>query len=574
MASSINASKLLPSSETVTVSSVRKSLVAVETQNNRQQVEVYTFLGKQLTSINRNVESIGRNLDTLTRAISGETRAELAQADATRRERLRDAERTAFGRSENIIESRLTSAITKPINKIKGAVSSKLFDLKKALLFLFGGWLTTKFLRMLEADAEGNTNKFEELKGEITTALAAAGAAFLVLNAGLGGLIATIGGLALRVAGFVLTKPFTALFNALKPKPTKPIPPPAGGSNRVPPAAGSGSRSGSGGGTRTNPVRPRPGVAPGSQPGSGGTILGPGGRPVPGQMQGTTPGRAPTIPSPKSGPPKITPSAARNFFSKPRSVLRGIKSLLGNARFLGALGPLLKGLYVVDKLKNRLDQGMSPTKAVVPVIPEILLTLKGAALGGGLAGAVGLTTGPGALLVGAAGAIGGGMLGSFLGGFLTDALTAGYSAFGIDNMLGFANDPITNFLQGLGLMKKPEEGGFRPGQGAAGQGGGMATPSVEPEINNNFDINSIPNPLNVNPTNTTQQTSTELMRRGPFDETPEEEMTPEIREALETLKGGFPMTGENEIPSQPTFDNENPYRNLAFSIYNISYEGR
>ena len=64
------------------------------------------------------------------------------------------------------------------------------------------------------------------------------------------------------------------------------------------------------------------------------------------------------------------------------------------------------------------------------------------------------------------------------------------------------------------------------------------------------------------------------MRRGPFDETPEDEMTPEIREALETLKGGFPMTRENEIPSQPTFDNENPYRNLAFAIYNISYEGR
>jgi hypothetical protein len=438
MASRLNTSKLLPSQSTVTASSVRESLVEVETQNNRQQVEVYTFLGKQLTSINRNVESIGRNLETLTRAISGETRAELAQADASKRERLRDAERTAFGRSENILEGRLTSAITKPINAVKGAVTSKLFDLKKALLFLFGGWLTTKFLRMLQADADGNKSEFEKLKGELVTALAAAGAAFLVLNGGLIGLITTIGGLTFRLGKFLLLKPFTSLFNALRPKPPAVTPKPPAVTPK-PPAVTPKPGATTVPGATPKPGATRPGVPPGRPPGSGGTILGPSGKPTGPQMQGTTPGRAPSIPSPKTTPPKVaTPKNPLAFFSKPRGVLRGLKSLLGNARFLGALGGVLKGAFVVSKIKSRLDQGMSPTQAVVPVIPEMLLTLKGATLGGGLAGLLGLTTGPGALLVGAAGAIGGGFIGQQIGQVVTGGLDSLYGPLGMDNLFGFA----------------------------------------------------------------------------------------------------------------------------------------
>tara|TARA_B100001094_G_scaffold311965_1_gene348157 strand:+ start:15292 stop:16998 length:1707 start_codon:yes stop_codon:yes gene_type:complete len=568
MASRLNTSKLLPSQSTVTASSVRESLVEVETQNNRQQVEVYTFLGKQLTSINRNVESIGRNLETLTRAISGETRAELSQADASKRERLRDAERTAFGRSENILESRLTAAITKPINAVKGAVSSKLFDLKKALLFLFGGWLTTKFLRMLQADANGNKSEFEKLKGELVTALAAAGAAFLVLNGGLIGLITTIGGLTFRLGKFLLLKPFTSLFNALRPKPpvVTPKPPavaPKPGATTVP---GATPKPGKPGAT-TVPGATRPGVAPGRPPGSGGTILGPTGKPTGPQMQGTTPGRAPSIPSPKPTPPKVvTPKNPLAFFSKPRGVLRGLKSLLGNARFLGALGGVLKGAFVVSKIKSRLDQGMSPTQAVVPVIPEMLLTLKGATLGGGLAGLLGLTTGPGALLVGAAGAIGGGFIGQQIGQVVTGGLDSLYDPLGMDNLFGFANDPITNFLQGLGLMKKPEEGGFTPGVGAKGRGTGVAAPPTAAAVPHLHQEN-------VKVPSTDKQTSNRLMSAGPdFDDEKDNEMPQDVRDAIQTLEQKYPLTSGNEIPNQLTYDTLNPYRSLATSIYNINYQ--
>jgi hypothetical protein len=569
MASRLNTSKLLPSQSTVTASSVRESLVEVETQNNRQQVEVYTFLGKQLTSINRNVESIGRNLETLTKAISGETRAELSQADASKRERLRDAERTAFGRSENILEGRLTSAITKPINAIKGVVSSKLFDLKKALLFLFGGWLTTKFLRMLQADADGNTSEFEKLQKEFGIAIAAGVAAFAVLNLGLIGFIAKVGGLALRISTWVIGGGFNLLFGRFfkKPPAVTPgaTPKPKPGATTVPGATPKP-------GATTVPGASRPGVPPGRLPGSGGPILGPSGKPTGPQMGGTTPGRAPSIP-PKFTPPKVSGNKGLDFLFKPRKVFSGLKGLLSGGRFISGLGGILKGLYVYQKVKNRLNEGMSPVRAVLPVIPEIMMTLKGATLGAGVAGALGLTTGPGAFLVGAAGGIAGAGAGQYVGSLVTPMLDSGYDMLGMDNMFGFLNDPITNMLQGIGLMEKPSGGAFYgPGGDPSGSGKGQAQqkPNVEAPSAASPNLSQ----ENVKVPSTDKQTSNRLMSMGPFDGNllNDNEIPQDVKETLQKLENKYPLTASNEIPDQLTYDTLNPYRSLATSIYNINYQ--
>ena len=58
---------------------LRMPFLSVEKQNNAQQTQVYTFLGKQLTSINRNIVAISTNLNTLTAAIQGETVKEQAK---------------------------------------------------------------------------------------------------------------------------------------------------------------------------------------------------------------------------------------------------------------------------------------------------------------------------------------------------------------------------------------------------------------------------------------------------------------------------------------------------------------
>ena len=76
MASRVNPQKLLP---TGNAEDTQDAILAVEKQNNAQQTQVYTFLGKQLTSINRNIVAISTNLNTLTAAIQGETVKEQAR---------------------------------------------------------------------------------------------------------------------------------------------------------------------------------------------------------------------------------------------------------------------------------------------------------------------------------------------------------------------------------------------------------------------------------------------------------------------------------------------------------------
>ena len=82
MASRVNPQKLLPVGNT---EGTQDAILAVEKQNNAQQTQVYTFLGKQLTSINRNIVAISTNLNTLTAAIQGETVKEQARRFRSRK---------------------------------------------------------------------------------------------------------------------------------------------------------------------------------------------------------------------------------------------------------------------------------------------------------------------------------------------------------------------------------------------------------------------------------------------------------------------------------------------------------
>ena len=141
----------------------------------------------------------------------------------------------------------------------------------------------------------------------------------------------------------------------------------------------------------------------------------------------------------------------------------GVKSILKSPAFGSFLGSALKIAFVASTIKNRLDQGYSPIKAIAPIIPEILITLKGAAIGGGLAGTLGLVTGPGAFLVGALGAVGGGYLGGLIGQQFTRMLDPTYDALNLDSMLKFANDPISEALQNSGLMPKTKKS-LTPGE--------------------------------------------------------------------------------------------------------------
>ena len=597
MASRVNPQKLLPAGN---AEDTQDAILAVEKQNNAQQTQVYTFLGKQLTSINRNIVAISTNLNTLTAAIQGETVKEQARADQERRTRLVDAERTAFGRSESIVEGKITSALMKPVRKIQGTVQNKLFDLKKALLFLFGGWLTTKVLKLFRADAEGNTNEFEKLKQEVITGLSVAGGIFAILSAGALGLIGTIGNLAKTIGGWVLRGGFNLIFGRLLPKTPPTTTPPPGGKGKTPPPPGGKGKTppppGGKGKTPTPPPTGGQGRQPVPPPSTGG--------------QGTQP-RSPKPPSgnqqvpPKTGNPRLTNPQPPSAPPKPTKLgaiqrllglLRGGKSKLGNGLkavlrspgFSGFLGAVLKFGYIFSTIKNRLDQGMTPTRSVIPVIPEMMLTLAGAKGGGALAGLLGLTTGPGALLTALAGAAAGGFLGQWLGSQFTPFLDSNYDSLNLDNFFKGVNDPITKVLQDAGLMKKPETSDA--GDVDSVEGALAELNRQTPEISGASEAGS-PESLSqgaaaiegapvspINPVKSAVQKAaqvTQASREG------ERAIETQLNDDMDKIRERF-MKGtssprnsiDNQVPDVLSYNPQNPYAGRAEHNYNVKIRGR
>jgi hypothetical protein len=594
MASRVNPQKLLPAGNT---EGTQDAILAVEKQNNAQQTQVYTFLGKQLTSINRNIVAISTNLNTLTAAIQGETVKEQARADQERRTRLVDAERSAFGRSEAVVEGKITSALMRPVRKIQGTVQNKLFDLKKALLFLFGGWLTTKVLKIFRADAEGNTNELEKLKQELITGLAVAGGIFAILSGGVLGLIGTIGSLALTISGWVLKGGFSLIFGRLFPKPPTTQPPKVKPPTTKPPTTRPP--------TTTTPKPPTttpkppatpprsPSVPPAAPPKSPTTPTQP--KPPSGNQQvPPRPGNPrltnPQPPSAPSAPPKVTKLGA---FQRLTELLRGgksklangIKAILRSPGFSSFLGTALKVAYIGGTIKGRLDQGMTPTRAIVPVIPEMLLTLGGAKIGGGLAGLLGLTTGPGALLAALAGAMGGGYLGGLLGSQFTSFLDSNYDSLNLDNFFKGVNDPITKVLQDAGLMKKPEtsDGGDSTEEALAAlhrqtpsPPGASEAGSPESLSQGAADIKGAPtSPINPVPSGEQKAAQvTQASREG------ERAIDAQFTEDMNRMKEQFmnPVGKHNaiddEVPDVLSYNPQNPYAGIAERNFNVKIPGR
>ena len=594
MASRVNPQKLLPPGN---AEDTQEAIAAVEKQNNAQQTQVYTFLGKQLTSINRNIVAISTNLNTLSTAIQGETVKQQARANQERRTRLVDAERSAFGRSEDIVEGKITSALMKPVRKIQGTVQKKLFDLQKALLFLFGGWLTTKLLKLFRADAEGNTNELEKLKQELTAGIAAAVGVFAILNGGVLGLIGTIGSLALTIGGWVLKGGFNLIFGRLlpktppvtpKPPTTKPTTPPTTKPPTTKPTTPTVPKPPTT--TPTTPVTPpstggqgRPPVPP---PATGGQGTQP--RPPSGNQQVPPRPGNPRLTNPPAAPPKLTKDTAiQRLFELLRGgkskLANGIKAVLSSPGFSRLLGGALKITYIYSAIKGRLDQGMTPSKAVGPMIPEMLLTLGGAKIGGGLAGLLGLTTGPGALLTAIAGAIGGGALGQYLGStFVTPYLDSNYDALNLDNFFKGVNDPITKALKDAGIMQKPESDASEsspapvqsqtpviPGASEAGSPESLSQGAAAIEGSPASPITPVPS----GEQKAAQVNQASREGEAAIDSQFTQDML-DMRDRFMKTASSPENSIDDQVPDVLTYNPQNPYAGIAERNYNVKIKGR
>ncbi len=186
---------------------------------NRGREKREQLLSKQLVSINQNIIAVGNNIQTVANALTTEDRVNTIRVRREKTRRLRSAEKETFGGAEKALESSVVRAIKAPINAITKTISGPLGSLKKALLLLFGGWLTDKLIKMFDEEGGTFTERLKKFGFEIVKGLGAAVGIMSVLDGNFFRIARIMGSLAFRIGKFLILAPFKLLKTLFKLRP-------------------------------------------------------------------------------------------------------------------------------------------------------------------------------------------------------------------------------------------------------------------------------------------------------------------------------------------------------------------
>ena len=145
-----------------------------------------TNLNTQVASLNTTLQAISTGLATSQAVERQKEEAEQARESRLAQEKLRQGQ-------ESLIEKKIEAAATAPAQKLATKASFTLGNLGQFFLSLVGGWLTSQAIDAINANAEGNKDKLQEIKinvlkglGVITGVFIASRLALRVLSGGFG----------------------------------------------------------------------------------------------------------------------------------------------------------------------------------------------------------------------------------------------------------------------------------------------------------------------------------------------------------------------------------------------------
>ena len=380
--------------------------------------------GANVNVLNVRVIAIEKQVAFLAKALDKEAELEKKSQRNYEKRVLQQEEKKLRSGEEKQLEKKLSDTLVSPVKTVGRKAGGVLGNLMEFFGILFAGWLTNQGMLALQANAEGNTEKLEEIKNRVIKDLAIVTGIFATLNGGLFAILGIIGGITARI----LTKPFRALFGGRKPAPA------ASGGGAKPQGGGlfrnaGGSRRGITTSRLTRNGVPVTRAAPVG--GSGGlkfegvaqytrdkTFLGKTAQRLGVLRKMATRNIFKMIGLGPGSPVKKILSKLREVFPKDKAVEFAAdtatkpKSLFG--KIFGALGnlgkkilPLLRAAFFIGAVRDRAMQGMSPAQSILGA----MFPLAGSIIGGGLGGTIGAAGGPLAFL----GAFAGSWLGDFLG---------------------------------------------------------------------------------------------------------------------------------------------------------------
>ena len=179
-----------------------------------------------LTSVSQQLQNISVSLSSLNFSL-GNIKDNLAVSDSLARQREAAkqnrerilAEQGLREGKESDIEKRIQFALLSPVRRIASKTQGILSRLTNFFFILAGGWLTSTIIDMINANADGNIDLLNKLKGKLTTGLIVIGATLTAVTLGLKkifGLTALLASRAFRF-GFnnILRRPFSAIIKLL-----------------------------------------------------------------------------------------------------------------------------------------------------------------------------------------------------------------------------------------------------------------------------------------------------------------------------------------------------------------------
>ena len=174
----------------------------------------------QLTNISSQVAGLNGSLAAIRENLAVSDTLERQREAAKRNREAILAEQGLREGKESQIESRIQNALTFPVRRLAQKTQFGLARLGDFLLILAGGWLTNTVVNMINANADGNIDLLNQLKGTLTKQLLIIGGTMVAFSLGFKTILSGIGSLAqsaLRLGrGGLLRQPFNAIATGLR----------------------------------------------------------------------------------------------------------------------------------------------------------------------------------------------------------------------------------------------------------------------------------------------------------------------------------------------------------------------
>jgi hypothetical protein len=232
-----------------TLQSLSSSIAALQSQvnelskNNITNIGVFANFQKsfvnQIDSVRLQLNKVDQTLESVATIITSESAIESQKNRYEEEKEKRLAEAGARGGKESLLETKIQSALSEPVNRIGNKVSFGFQNLMSFITTLLEGWLTLEGIKAIKAYQDGDKKQLDDIKNSVIKTLAIAGGIFGVINFGIGRVITTITGLVGKIGKFIvgglIIKPFQLVANALRGAlPGRTAPPPKGPGSKGP----------------------------------------------------------------------------------------------------------------------------------------------------------------------------------------------------------------------------------------------------------------------------------------------------------------------------------------------------